>query len=99
VIVAGGEQVYSVTQTRLDTTQFRIRFFHKIYDKEELGSIMGHFGPVNALSFSPDGRSFASGAEDGFVRLHHFDESYFRYNDELNKPPQLLKFLQNDSRQ
>jgi hypothetical protein len=57
VIVAGGEQASTVTLTRSDTTQFRVRFFHKIFE-EELGSIMGHFGPVHALSFSPDGRRY-----------------------------------------
>ncbi|CAE8623946.1 unnamed protein product, partial [Polarella glacialis] len=29
----------------------------------------GHFGPLNALAFSPDGSWCASGSEDGFVRL------------------------------
>ncbi len=27
----------------------------------ELGSIAGHFGPVNSLDFFPDGRGFVSG--------------------------------------
>jgi len=45
--------------------------------KNEIGSIQGHFGPVNVLSFSPDGEGFASGGEDGYIRLHHFDKSYF----------------------
>ncbi len=33
----------------------------------------GHFGPINAISFRPDGRAYATGGEDGYVRLHHFD--------------------------
>jgi len=76
VIVGGGQSAESVTTTRVDSTQFRVRFFHLIYE-EELGSVQGHFGPVNVLSYSPDGKGFASGGEDGFVRLHHFDPSYF----------------------
>jgi len=76
VIVGGGQSAESVTTTRVDNSQFRVRFFHLIYE-EELGSVQGHFGPVNVLSYSPDGKGFASGGEDGFVRLHHFDRSYF----------------------
>jgi len=76
VIVGGGQSAESVTTTRVDSSQFRVRFFHLIYE-EELGSVQGHFGPVNVLSYAPDGKGFASGGEDGFVRLHHFDPSYF----------------------
>jgi len=65
-------------------SQFKVRFFHSIFG-EELGSILGHFGPVNCLTFSPDGRSFASGGEDGYVRLHFMDESYFSRTDEVSK--------------
>jgi hypothetical protein len=27
--------------------------------------------------FLRDGRSFTSGGEDGYVRIHHFDPEYF----------------------
>lgn len=100
VIIGGGQAAESVTTGRMDSSQFKVRFFHKMYpihknsnkkaisrqkkwnyDKkirfvEELGSIPGHFGPVETLAFSPDGRSFVSGGWDGYVRLHHFDPSY-----------------------
>ncbi|GKD04071.1 eukaryotic translation initiation factor 3 subunit I-like protein, partial [Tanacetum coccineum] len=46
--------------------------------QEEIGGVKGHFGPINALAFNPDGRSFSSGGEDGYVRLHHFDPDYFK---------------------
>ena len=34
----------------------------------------GHFGPVHTLAFAPNGSAMASGSEDGFVRLHIFEE-------------------------
>jgi translation initiation factor 3 subunit I len=30
------------------------------------------------IAVHPAGTMYASGGEDGFVRVHHFDESYFR---------------------
>jgi len=76
VILGGGQSAESVTTTRVESTQFRVRFYHLIY-ADELASVHGHFGPVNVVSYSPDGKGFASGGEDGYVRVHHFDKSYF----------------------
>ena len=39
----------------------------------------GHFGPINTLAYAPDGRGYASGAEDGYVRLHTFDADYYDF--------------------
>jgi len=75
IMMAGGQAAADVTQTRVDNAQFRTRFFHISY-QEELGSVSGHFGPVNAIGFSPDGKGFVTGGEDGYVRLHHFDRSF-----------------------
>jgi translation initiation factor 3 subunit I len=33
------------------------------------------------VAINPNGRSYASGAEDGYVRLHHFDKSYLEMKD------------------
>ncbi len=59
-------------------------YYSKVYTEYSARSFIvnlypcaGHFGPVNTLSFSPDGKSYASGAEDGYIRLHHFDKEYF----------------------
>jgi hypothetical protein len=33
------------------------------------------------VDINPNGRNYASGAEDGYVRLHHFDKSYLDMKD------------------
>jgi translation initiation factor 3 subunit I len=76
VIVGGGQDAMNVTVTSSKVGHFEVDFYHMVY-MDYMGSVKGHFGPVNSLSFNPDGRSYASGSEDGYVRLHHFDKNYF----------------------
>lgn len=37
------------------------------------------------VAVSPTGTSYASGGEDGYVRLHHFDRSYFDFVYEVER--------------
>ncbi|KAL5512769.1 hypothetical protein ACEPAG_3035 [Sanghuangporus baumii] len=77
VLLGGGQDAMSVTTTSSRQGKFETRFWHKIFE-EELGRVKGHFGPINTLAVHPSGKCYASGGEDGFVRVHHFDESYFK---------------------
>jgi len=80
VLLGGGESAETVTTSKLDTQQFRARFFHSIYENE-IGSYMGHFGTMTCVAISPDGKTFATGAEDAYVRLHHLDDEYLSMKD------------------
>lgn len=81
VIVGGGQDAMNVTVTSSKVGHFETDFYHTVY-MDFMGSIKGHFGPINSLMFNPDGKSYASGSEDGYVRLHHFDKNYF--NNKFN---------------
>lgn len=80
ILLGGGQDAQSVTTTSASAGKFETRFFHSIYG-EEFARVRGHFGPINALDIHPFGRSFASGSEDGFIRVHHFDVNYLSMPD------------------
>jgi len=85
ILLGGGQKAMGVTKTLTESGQFQARFFHLILE-EELGTIRGHFGPINVLRFSPDGRSYTSGGEDGYVRIHHLPSGYFSSKLEEEEP-------------
>ncbi|KAG2442342.1 hypothetical protein HXX76_002428 [Chlamydomonas incerta] len=76
VVLGGGQDASQVTTTAAQAGGFEARFFHKIF-QEEFGRVRGHFGPINTVAFHPSGKSFTTGGEDGYVRLHHMDMDYF----------------------
>jgi len=80
VLIGGGQEAMNVTTTSASQGKFETRFFHMVYG-EEFARVKGHFGPINALAVHPYGKSYASGSEDGFIRLHHFDAAYLSAPD------------------
>lgn len=81
VVLGGGQEAMEVTTTSSKVGKFDARFFHMIFE-EEIGRVKGHFGPINSLAFHPDGKSYSSGGEDGYVRSHVFDRSYYDFDFE-----------------
>jgi translation initiation factor 3 subunit I len=76
VLLAGGTEAVDVTTTG-GSDKFGARFYHKVYG-DFLGQIYCHFGTIHRVAFHPSGKGFASGAEDGFAKLHMFEPSYFK---------------------
>ena len=69
-----------------DCDNAEVRIFHKVYE-EELGTIKGHFGPVNTIAYSPDGKSYVSGGEEGFIRVNTLDDEYFQLGLDEDEQP------------
>ncbi|KAG8168690.1 hypothetical protein KVR01_001439 [Diaporthe batatas] len=84
VILGGGQAAMDVTTTAARQGKFEARFYHKIFE-EEVGRVRGHFGPLNTVAADPTGKSYASGGEDGYVRVHHFDKGYFDFLYEVER--------------
>lgn len=78
IVLGGGQEAMEVTTTAQQSGKFEAQFYHMIYE-EEFARVKGHFGPINTIAFHPDGRGYASGSEDGYVRVHRFDQKYFEY--------------------
>lgn len=82
IVLGGGQDAMDVTTTSTKANKFDARFFHLVF-QEEFARVRGHFGPINSLVFNPDGNSFASGGEDGFIRVHTFDKDYMDFEMEF----------------
>lgn len=83
VILGGGQAAMDVTTTAARQGRFEARLYHMIFE-DEVGRVRGHFGPLNTVAIHPKGEGYCSGGEDGYVRVHHFDPSFFafQYNEE-----------------
>ena len=82
VVLGGGQEAMDFTTTSTKIGKFDARFFHMIFDDEEFAREKGYFGPINSVMFHPDGASYASGGEDGYVRINVFDQPYFDFSFE-----------------
>jgi len=95
VILAGGQDAKDVATKRMgsDNSQFAVRFYHKIFG-DLIGSVKGGFSTVTSLTFSPDGKGFCVGFEEGSIRLYRLNDEYFeKYSKEadiaaIQLPPQ-----------
>jgi translation initiation factor 3 subunit I len=87
VILGGGQAAMDVTTTSARQGKFEARFYHKIFE-EEIGRVRGHFGPLNYVAVHPEGTGYCSGGEDGYVRVHHFDQPYFDFLYEVEREQQ-----------
>lgn len=76
VLLGGGQDAKDVTTTAASSGKFEATIWHMIYE-EEIGSIKGHFSPINSVAWFPDGRGFVTGAEEGICRVVHLDNDYF----------------------
>ncbi|KAL9109297.1 MAG: hypothetical protein Q9227_006052 [Pyrenula ochraceoflavens] len=85
VILGGGQDASQVTTTTARAGKFEARFYHKIFE-DEIGRVRGHFGPLNTIAAHPHGTQYASGGEDGYVRMHTFDQAYFDFKYEVERP-------------
>ncbi|OJJ60770.1 hypothetical protein ASPSYDRAFT_42553 [Aspergillus sydowii CBS 593.65] len=84
VILGGGQAAMDVTTTSARQGKFEARFYHKVFE-DEIGRVKGHFGPLNTIDVHPAGTAYASGGEDGYVRVHHFDKPYFDFMYEVER--------------
>lgn len=76
VMLGGGQEARDVTTTAAASGKFEACLYHMVTE-EELGTVGGHFGPINTLCFLADGKGFITGGEEGYIRLNHFDADYF----------------------
>lgn len=76
VLICGGQDAKDVTTTAAQKGGFEMKLFNIIHN-EQLAVIKGHFGTVHSVAFHPDGISFASGSEDGYVHYHRMLPEYF----------------------
>jgi translation initiation factor 3 subunit I len=74
--IAGGQESRDVTTTTSKKGGFETLIYDCMFGVE-LGAILGHFGPVNALAISSDGELLASGSEESSIRVHRINNEEY----------------------
>jgi translation initiation factor 3 subunit I len=72
-IFAGGQDSKNVTTTHKKEGGFEV-ILYDLLDDKDVGNVGGHFGPVNAICISPDGKNIVSGGEDSTVRIVNIND-------------------------
>ncbi|CAE8585897.1 unnamed protein product, partial [Polarella glacialis] len=75
IIMGGGQDAKDVTTTANSSGKFEALMYHMVME-DEIGSVKGHFGPMNTLAWFRNGNGFVTGGEDGYVRVHQLDPDY-----------------------
>ena len=76
VFIAGGQESRDVTTTTSKKGGFETLIYDCMFSCE-LGAILGHFGPVNALTISSDAELLASGSEESSIRVHRINNEEY----------------------
>jgi len=76
ILLGGGQEAENVTTTAAGEGKFQVLLWNMIHG-EEIGRIKCGFGPIHTLQWMHDGTGFATGGEEGIVRIYKFDEPYF----------------------
>lgn len=79
-IIGGGQESKNVTFTKASEGGFEVLIYDMITG-QEVGSITGHFSPVNAIAISNSGKIVVSGAEEATIRLHNMTSEYFNLKE------------------
>uniref|UniRef100_A0A6V3U2L6 Serine-threonine kinase receptor-associated protein n=1 Tax=Lotharella globosa TaxID=91324 RepID=A0A6V3U2L6_9EUKA len=82
VLIGGGIEARDVAVSGR-AGYFEVDFWQACF-QEYMGSVKGHYSPVNSIDIHPNGKSFVSGAEEGYVRLHHLDQTYLKSSKEMD---------------
>merc|ERR1711879_894247 len=81
VVLGGGQDAMDVTTSSTKVGKFEAKFYHMVFE-EEFARVKGHFGPINTIAIHPDGKSYSIGGEEGYVRMHYFDDVYLDFEFE-----------------
>lgn len=81
LVALGGGKASVTTLTGQSSTYYDAHFFHLVFE-EEIGKLKAHFGPVNSVAFSRNGKFFVTGGEDGYIKVFKFSDKFLKMSDD-----------------